>query len=134
MNLFKKISRYAFSLAFLYAVFVAPALAVDTGGTNPADPGGTNPGGTTGVTLVNPLKVDNLQDLLNIILDAVIYLGTIVLVIMLVWVGFLFVKAQGKPEELTKARQAFIWTIIGGLILLGARGIMTVIQSTANTL
>lgn len=107
----------------------------DPGITTPADPGITTPGGTSaGETLVNPLKVDSLEGLLGLILDAVIQIGTIVLVLAIIWVGFLFVKAQGKPEELAKARQAFIWTIIGGLILLGAKGIMEVIQATVNTL
>jgi len=88
----------------------------------------------TGETLVNPLKVNNVEDLLNLILEAVIQIGVIVLVLALIWTGFLFIKAQGKPEELAKARQAFIWTIIGGLILLGAKGISEVIQATATNL
>ncbi|MEA2701529.1 MAG: hypothetical protein QOE22_238 [Candidatus Parcubacteria bacterium] len=90
--------------------------------------------GTTSGTLVNPLKVCSLEALLDLVLVAVIRIGTIVLIMMLVWVGFLFVTARGNEEKLRDARRAFFWTIIGGLILLGARGLSAVIQSTANTL
>jgi hypothetical protein len=83
---------------------------------------------------VNPLKVCSLEALLDLVLVAVIRIGTIVLIMMLVWVGFLFVTARGNEEKLRDARRAFFWTIIGGLILLGARGLSAVIQSTANTL
>src|SRR3989344_277553 len=60
--------------------------------------------------------------------------GTIILILMFVWVGFLFVAARGSEEKLRTARTAFFWTVIGGLILLGAEGIARVIQSTADTL
>ncbi len=53
---------------------------------------------------------------------------------MLVYVGFLFVAAQGNEEKIRSARSALVWTLIGGLILLGATAISKVIQATANTL
>jgi ABC-type uncharacterized transport system permease subunit len=85
--------------------------------------------------LENPLKdIDDLPSLLRAILGAIVQLGAILLVVMLVWVGFLFVTARGNPEEISKARSALTWTVIGGLILLGAQAISEVIQATANSL
>ncbi|HEY0010435.1 MAG TPA: pilin [Candidatus Paceibacterota bacterium] len=84
--------------------------------------------------LTNPLKVDSIEELLDIVLKAVVRIGSIILVLALVWVGFLFVAARGNPEGVSKARTAFFWTIIGGLILLGATAISGVIQSTAKSL
>ena len=102
----------------------------NTGGTQ-----GTDSSATGGTLLVNPLKnIDSLPDLLKVVLNAIVELGTIVLILAFVWVGFSFVKAQGKPEELTKARSAFVWTIIGGAILLGAASIAAVIESTVQGL
>ena len=69
-----------------------------------------------------------------LVLEAAIRIGTIILVLMFVWVGFLFVAARGNEEKLRTARMAFFWTVIGGLIILGAKGIAEVIQSTASTL
>lgn len=86
------------------------------------------------IRLVNPLKVDSIEGLLDLIIEAAIRIGTIILVLALIWVGFLFVAARGNPEKLSTARTAFIWTIIGGLILLGAKGLSEVIQSTATNL
>jgi hypothetical protein len=103
--------------------------------------GGTSGGGSTGGhsssggTLQNPLNnINSLPQLLQTILHALVELGAILLVIMLVWVGFLFVSAQGNAEKLSSARSALLWTVIGGLILLGAEAISQVIQATVQAL
>lgn len=85
--------------------------------------------------LVNPLQnIDSFPDLLNAIIGAIVDIGFIVLILMLVFVGFKFVAAQGREEELRNARSALVWTVIGGLILLGAEAISLVVQSTAEAL
>lgn len=84
--------------------------------------------------LVNPLNAGSIPELLGIILEAMVELGSIAIVLMLVWVGFLFVKAQGNETEIKKARQALLYTVIGGLILLGASAISQVLQSTIEAL
>ena len=93
-----------------------------------------NPGSGSGGTgkLVNPLKVDNVEDLLNLVLAAAVRIGTIILILALIWVGFLFVAARGNPEKLSTAKAALFWTLIGGLILLGAQGIASIVQETAT--
>jgi hypothetical protein len=53
---------------------------------------------------------------------------------MIVYVGFLFVAAQGNEEKIRSARSALVWTVIGGLILLGAKAIALVIEQTVSTL
>ncbi|MDB5195092.1 MAG: protein of unknown function with transrane region [Parcubacteria group bacterium] len=94
----------------------------------------TGPSAGTGGTLQNPLKFNSLPALMDAILQAVVQLGAILLVFMLVWCGFLFVVAQGNPEKLSAARSALIWTLIGGLILLGAEAISKVVEATVTTL
>lgn len=96
-------------------------------------PTGTGDSGCTG--LCNPLKdINSFEDLLAAIMQAVVQLGAIVLVIAIVYVGFKFVVAQGNEEKLQEARSALVWTVIGGLILLGAQAISLVIQETAGAL
>ncbi|HYE23300.1 MAG TPA: pilin [Candidatus Paceibacterota bacterium] len=107
------------------------------GGTTDGTSGGRTSDGTSGVEsgLKNPLKdIDSLEDLLQAILQAVVQLGAIILVIAIIYVGFKFVVAQGNEEKLREARSALVWTIIGGLILLGAEAISLVIQETAGSL
>ncbi len=84
--------------------------------------------------LMNPLKVDSLEGFLEAILKGVVQIGTIVLIMMLVYVGFLFVASRGNAEKLQGAKSALVWTVIGGLILLGATAIQAVITGTVQSL
>jgi hypothetical protein len=119
------------------------ANGVCSGSLNSTNAGGgigsTNAGGGTGntggaTTLQNPLKFNSLPALMDAILQAIVQIGAILLTFMLVWVGFLFVMAQGNPEKLSAARSALIWTLIGGLILLGAEAISKVVEATVQSL
>lgn len=88
---------------------------------------------TTG--LINPLnKIGSFPQLLTALLGAVVTIGSIVLVLALVYTGFLFVAAQGNEEKIRSAKGALMWTVIGGLILLGAQTIGMVIETTVNNL
>ncbi|HUY62758.1 MAG TPA: hypothetical protein VMV50_03150 [Candidatus Paceibacterota bacterium] len=102
---------------------------------------GTNTGGPS-VTLTNPLNTGSncsatntcLNVFLMDILQLVIRIGAVVVVVMLVYVGFLFVTAQGNESKLSRAKQALLWTIVGALILLGAEAIAQGIQATVQAL
>ncbi|MCX6786597.1 MAG: pilin [Candidatus Kaiserbacteria bacterium] len=92
---------------------------------------------TTGqnVTLINPLGAGtNIETLINQILAFVVRIGAIIVILMLVYVGFLFVTAKGNESKIIEARQALLWTIIGALILLGAQVISLGIQATVQAL
>lgn len=94
-------------------------------------------GGTLnqGTTLVNPLGANTtLMSLLQRILDFVIQIGAVIVILMLVYVGYKFVVAQGNETKITEARNMLLWTVIGALILLGAKVIATGIEATVNAL
>lgn len=103
-----------------------------------ASPLGQNAGSQSaipsGQTIANPLKYDTLDALLSAVLKAAIQIGSIVLTLALVWVGFKFVAARGNEEKIRSARTALMWTVIGGLILLGATAIQSVITSTVGSI
>lgn len=82
--------------------------------------------------LKNPLGSDtaDLNTFLQNILKAIVMLITPVVVIMMIYSGFLFVTARGAAEELTKAKQALLYTLIGAAIVLGAQGIATLLKNT----
>lgn len=82
----------------------------------------------------NPLRARSIMELLQTILQGLVYIGTIALLLALVWCGFLFVWAQGAEERLTDAKRTLMWTLIGGLILLGAEGIAVMIEITGSQL
>lgn len=144
--------KFLISLLALLVITAGPmfALAQTPGTTNPPPtPGTTNPPPTGGTenpdptagtsnpatALVNPLgNIDSLEALVNEIMKAVVRIGSIFLTLAIIWVGFKFVVAQGNEEKLQEARGAFVWVVIGGLILLGAQAISLVIQQTVEGL
>jgi hypothetical protein len=84
--------------------------------------------------LCNPLQADSIEKLLPQLLKIVVKLGSIVLVFYVIYAGFLMVKAQGKPEEIKKAKNALLYALIGGAILIGAQAIATGLQETIKGL
>jgi hypothetical protein len=151
---FKKIS--AFLLAF-FILSVLGAALVSAQATNPGSGGGgssgggsgggsvTNPGNGGGVTNPapgpNPSTSINLENpfnfgsslftlLKNIIDNILLPIGGVLSVMGFIWTGFLFVKAQGKPAEIEKAKKSLIYTSIGTIILFGSWAIANVIQNT----
>ncbi len=90
--------------------------------------------GTGVTTLSNPLKWDNLNDLLNGLLDVALKLGAVAAVIMIIFSGFKLVMAQGNPEKIDDAKHMLFYTIIGTAILFGAPFLASIIQATVNSL
>lgn len=86
------------------------------------------------VELENPIEADTFQELVEAILEVVVAIGTPIAILAIIYSGFLFVSARGNSEKLVKAREAFMWTIIGVAILLGAKLLSTVISGTISNL
>lgn len=107
------------------------------GGTiSPTQSGGTGSVSSgSNVTLINPLKGGgNVESFLQSILAIVIRIGAIIVILMLVYVGYLFVIAQGEPGKISEARQMLLWTVVGALILLGSQAIAVGIKATVQAL
>jgi len=117
-----KITLIAFAL-------VSPVLSfAQNCSTNPSAPGcETNP---PLVTIDNPIGADTINELIKTILEGVIKIGIPIIALAIIYCGFLFVKALGKPEELKKAKDALLYTVIGSAILLGAWTIAQLISDT----
>lgn len=82
----------------------------------------------------NPIKVDSLAEFVHLLLEIVVQIGIPILVVAVVYVGFLFVAARGSPEGLKKAKGALLTVAIGAAIILGAFVISEAIQNTINSL
>jgi len=101
------------------------------GGAGNADPaGGAGIGGGQVVTIDNPLRAQNLTQFLLDIIQILLVLAVPIIVFFIILAGFKFVTAQGNETELAKAKQALLYAIIGGLLILGAFVILEVIQGT----
>jgi len=61
---------------------------------------------STAAELEIPIEKMSIAALLKMILGAILDLAIPIIVLAIVYVGFLFVKAQGNDGELTKAKEA----------------------------
>ncbi len=86
--------------------------------------------------IVNPLGPgnDNITSFIKTFLDGVITIGIPVVALAVIYCGFLFVQARGKPDEITKAKDALLYTLIGAAILLGSWAIAQLISDTVLAL
>lgn len=87
-----------------------------------------------GVRLNNPLKVNTIQDAVKFFLNTLMKIALPFIVIFFIWSGLKFILARGNPAEVTKAKNMFLYTIIGTLLILGAWAITNAIIGTVNTI
>jgi hypothetical protein len=86
-------------------------------------------------TLENPLEgTSDISGLLDKLLSVFLQVGLVVVVVAFVYVGYKFVMARGSEKEVTDAKKAFYWTVIGAAVLLGAKVIQTAILGTVKQL
>ena len=85
--------------------------------------------------IVNPIPdVTSVPGLIKTILEGLLKIGIPVVALAIVYCGFLFVQARGKPEAITKAKDALLYTLIGAAILLGSWAIAEMISATVLAL
>ena len=61
---------------------------------------------------------NTLGDLISVFLNIVFYAAGFLAFYFLVWGAFNYIMAQGKKEELAKARARITWAIVGLMIIL----------------
>lgn len=82
----------------------------------------------------NPLGPDTgLLDIFSLILNGLILIATPIVILTVIYSGFLFVTAQGNVEKLQKAKTAITYALIGALILIGGQAISQLIQNTFDS-
>lgn len=134
--------NYFASLVVGLSLLLVPAFAFAAVDSFPTQTGVTSyPSNTnTGVNgagqyeVKNPLGVGSFCGLIKALLRAIIAIGIPIAVLFIVYAGFKFVIAQGKPEKLSEARKNLMYTFIGIGIFLGAWLLAMVIANTINQL
>ncbi|OGZ06948.1 MAG: hypothetical protein A2942_01285 [Candidatus Lloydbacteria bacterium RIFCSPLOWO2_01_FULL_50_20] len=85
----------------------------------------------------NPITyggIRTIPDLLIAIVDLVFLIAVPIIVIFIIYSGFLFVTSGDNEANIKKAKTVFMWTVVGALVLLGAKAISAAIQSTILSL
>ncbi|MEZ4195294.1 MAG: hypothetical protein R3B53_02780 [Candidatus Paceibacterota bacterium] len=84
---------------------------------------------STSIPIKNPLKIDSIEGLLEAILAIVMVLAVPIIVFFIIYSGFLYVTARGNAEQVKQATTALTYAVIGGVIILGAVAIATIVKN-----
>jgi hypothetical protein len=87
------------------------------------------------IHLQNPLSgVSTIPDAINKILSIVIRIALPLIILFFIWSGLKFIFARGNPKEIETAKNMFLYTVIGALLILGAWVITNAIIGTVNAI
>jgi hypothetical protein len=88
------------------------------------------------IHLNNPLEgtASTIPQAINTILSIVIRIALPLIIIAFIWSGLNFIFARGKPEKMKEAKNMFLYTVIGTLLILGAWTITNAIVGTVNNI
>lgn len=84
--------------------------------------------------ICNPLEVNTITAFLGELVRAITTLAIPVIVIFIIYSGFLFVTAGGDQGKLETAKKTAFYTMIGSIIILGARLLSDILVNTAGNL
>ena len=82
--------------------------------------------------LSNPIGSTSVTELVRQIVRVIFMLGVPVVSFFIIYSGFLLVTAGGNVEKLKTAKRAFLMSVLGGAVLLGAWVILEALQGTIN--
>lgn len=127
-------------IGFFAALLLVPAAMAFAQGVPPSQFGGGTPvppsqfGSSKSQTLQNPLKFDTVCGFIKQVFQAVMIIGIPVATFFIIYAGFLFVVARGRPEALTKAKTNALYVVIGVAVFLGAWVLAQIIGATLQAL
>ena len=81
------------------------------------------------VCLPNPLNYCTFSDLVESIINFIFIISLALAPLMVVIAGFYLLTAGGNPANIKKAQTIIIWTAVGLLVVLLAKGLISVIKS-----
>lgn len=116
------------------AVALAVTPTVNSNGTTPT----INSNGQTPTvqpepfSIGNPIAANSITDLFKTLIDIVMVFAVPIIVFFIIYAGFLYVSARGNEHTIEKAHMALLYAIIGGVLILGANVLITVVQGTVD--
>ena len=91
------------------------------------------------VKLDNPLEVDTLWEFVLLIANFIFRLALWIAPIMFIIGGFYYLTAAGSPEKIETGKKIILYTIIGLIIIISAKGLINMfkdifdIEETTNS-
>lgn len=81
------------------------------------------------VELHPPIAATSFEAIVNNLVDFVFKIAIVLAPLMIIVGGVLLVTAGGSPGQVDRAKRILLWTAIGFLIVMLAKGIMGLIES-----
>ena len=82
-----------------------------------------------GITIQNPLSANSIGELIDSLINAIFWLAVVVVPLMIIIGAFYYITSAGSPEKIKTAKNIILYAAIGFLIVLFAKGIISVIQN-----
>lgn len=80
------------------------------------------------IKIENPLQADTFQELIDNLLNFLFTLALALFPLMIVIAGLYFVTAGGDPEKVKTAKNIILYTVVGFLIILLAKGFIAFLK------
>lgn len=134
-SILSNLLKCSFVVALGVMLVMPVVFAADAPGGGVGAPGG-GVGSNITTTIDNPLgnNITDIPSFIKEVVNIVLVVGIPILALAIIYTGFLFVQAQGNSEKLTKAKNALLYTLIGGALLLGAFVIANAIKETVDSI
>lgn len=110
-----------------------PGTGINTGGSGGGSATSCDGSSSGSITICNPLRADSITDFFFAIIEILLIFAIPLIVFFIIYAGFLMVTAQGSQEQIMQGKRALLYAVIGGLLILGARLILAVIQGTVDS-
>jgi len=81
-----------------------------------------------GVTIDNPIRSNNFAELIDAIINFIFMFAIAIAPIMFIIAGFYFITAAGEPEKIQMAKKMILWTLVGLLVVMSAKGMITLFR------
>jgi hypothetical protein len=83
-------------------------------------------------TFGNILAFPSVEALLVAILNVAIIISTPIVVLYIIYAGFMYVTARGDAEQVKQASRALTYGVIGGVIIVGGVAIVQIMSSVVE--
>ena len=83
--------------------------------------------------LENPIEHDSITDLLLALLSGITLVLIPIMTLAIVYIGFnMVIAGYSKPDDFKKYKEQLMYALLGLFLVLGARGILSVVRNTVG--
>jgi membrane protease YdiL (CAAX protease family) len=81
------------------------------------------------ITFGPPFGTESSEKLIDTIANFIFWVAMAIVPVMIIVAGYYFLTSGGEPEKIRTAKRIIFWTIVGFVIVLLAREIISIIES-----